>query len=70
MTLCNSSIEKPPTIIYSVLHSVIGPQADLNLEVEFSTCLTGIKHTVNLRGLAVSEGYFFMIQNRIRKFIW
>lgn len=37
---------------------VTGAPGDLELEVEFLTCLTGIKQTVNLRGLAVPEGIF------------
>lgn len=57
-TVCNNTIEKPPAVIYSVLHCVMGPQVDLHLEVEFSTCLPGIKHIVNLRGPAVSESNF------------
>lgn len=69
-TECNNSIGKPPTVIYSVLYCVTGPPVDLNLEVEFLTCLTGIKHTVNLEGLAAFEGYFSTIQSRIRKFVW
>lgn len=56
--VCNTSIEKPPAVIYSVLNCVTGPQVDLNLDVEFSTCLTGIKHIVNLRGPPVSENNF------------
>lgn len=68
-SVCNTSIEKPPAVIYPVLNCVTGPRVDLNLDVEFSTCLTGIKHIVNLRGPSVSENDFCTIQNRIRKCI-
>lgn len=58
-SVCSSSIEKPPAVIYSVLQCVTGPQVDLNLDMEFSTYLTGIKQIVNLRGPPVSENNFF-----------
>lgn len=67
--VCRTSTGKPPTVIYSVFCCVTGLSVTLNLEVEFSTCLTGIKHTMNLRGLADTEGCCLAIQNRKKNWL-
>lgn len=68
MALCAITVLKNLLQLFILLHFVTGPQADLNLEVEFSVLLeSSILWTSG--GLQSLKDIFFILQNRIRKFV-